>query len=355
MNFINKTLNEKLESYLPPGTDVLVKIKGYTDATGIRPGLVYKGEFGDFFNEPYFYNSDIMSFSKQKGNAITTNNELGFLRALSVENYIKNKIQILKSCNLQFENEVIVSDQVGASFRKISVEVIISKGKVNNTPVKEINQTKTERINYEDLYVNCKKSVFMIEILGENNGSLGKSQGSGFIISSSGVAVSNFHVFENGYLNSARIHLDNGQITSIEKVLEQNPEKDYIVFQLKKIDNEPFQRLKIATQMPKVASEVFTIGNPDGLEKSFSKGEISAYRVKYNFIQTTTPIDHGSSGGPLINPKGEVIGITSGTFKDLSPVYNLRGEIIGYTENGGQGSLYKAINVVNLGFLKYVN
>ena len=106
--------------------------------------------------------------------------------------------------------------------------------------------------------------------------------------------------------------------------------------------------------MPKIASEVFTIGNPEGLEKSYSKGEVSAYRMNYNFIQMTTPINHGSSGGPLFNNKGEVVGITSGTFKELSYVYDLDGKISGVTENGGQGSMYKAINILNLGFEKYV-
>jgi S1-C subfamily serine protease len=63
---------------------------------------------------------------------------------------------------------------------------------------------------------------------------------------------------------------------------------------------------------------------------------------------------NGSSGGPLFNSKGEVVGITSGTFNSGSNVYDLKGNVIGWTENGGQGNLYKAINILALKLDKYV-
>ncbi|MBR0059736.1 MAG: trypsin-like peptidase domain-containing protein [Methanobrevibacter sp.] len=68
---------------------------------------------------------------------------------------------------------------------------------------------------------------------------------------------------------------------------------------------------------PEVGEKVFAIGSPRGLENTFSSGEISQWRSN-EVIQTNVQIDHGSSGGPLINQYGQVVGITSGTFYDGS-------------------------------------
>jgi flagellar motor protein MotB len=54
MNFIKKTLEGKLSQYLSSNRKVIVKIKGYTDASPISGSLVYKGEYGDFDAEPFF-------------------------------------------------------------------------------------------------------------------------------------------------------------------------------------------------------------------------------------------------------------------------------------------------------------
>lgn len=56
---------------------------------------------------------------------------------------------------------------------------------------------------------------------------------------------------------------------------------------------------------------MFAIGNPKGLESTLSTGIVSSIRSSDHLIQTTAEITHGSSGGPLFNMKGEVIGITS--------------------------------------------
>jgi len=339
-----------LSQYLTLNRKVTIKIKGYTDASKINGTITYKGEYGDFYNEPFFFNSDITTVSFIKNSKFNSNRDLGYLRTLGVRNFIDHQIDILKKCNVVYEHEVIVDDRVGSNFRKISVEVIIEDA--YNTHTNETNRSKTNiaGINYEDLYLKCKKSVFMIEL----ESLMGTSQGSGFIISSDGIAVSNYHVFADGFWKTARIHLDNGEIAVIEKIIEQDPDKDFIVFKLKKAGNSDFPKLKISTSLPKVAAPVFTIGNPQALEKSFSKGEISSYRFKYQFLQTTTPISHGSSGGPLMNSDGEVVGITQGTFKEMSKVYDSNGNIIGFTENGGQGNLYRAINILPLNLLKYV-
>lgn len=57
-----------------------------------------------------------------------------------------------------------------------------------------------------------------------------------------------------------------------------------------------------------VADVVYVAGNPEGLEGTFSQGIVSALRGR-DYVQITAPISHGSSGGPVLNSRGEVIGV----------------------------------------------
>ena len=100
----------------------------------------------------------------------------------------------------------------------------------------------------------------------------------------------------------------------VKRVLAKSEGNDYIVFE---VDCDNNNYLNIADEKPSVGEKVFAIGSPYGLENTFSSGEISQWRSDY-VIQTDVRIDHGSSGGPLINEYGQVVGITSGTFKEQS-------------------------------------
>jgi serine protease Do len=86
------------------------------------------------------------------------------------------------------------------------------------------------------------------------------------------------------------------QTTGVAEAIVEEPEQIY--FKAKVIEAS------------EVGEKVYTIGSPLGLENTFSSGEISQLRED-NLIQINAPIDHGSSGGALINEYGEVIGITT--------------------------------------------
>ena len=75
--------------------------------------------------------------------------------------------------------------------------------------------------------------------------------------------------------------------------------------------------LPIAKTFSPTLGLFLAIGSPRGLENTFSSGEVSQWRDTY-LMQISALIDHGSSGGALINEYGEVVGITSGTFYDGS-------------------------------------
>jgi len=66
-----------------------------------------------------------------------------------------------------------------------------------------------------------------------------------------------------------------------------------------------------------VGDEVYAVGNPQGLEGTFSKGIVSSIRKvgKDSLLQITAPISPGSSGGPVLNTEGKVVGVSVATFK----------------------------------------
>jgi tetratricopeptide (TPR) repeat protein len=75
--------------------------------------------------------------------------------------------------------------------------------------------------------------------------------------------------------------------------------------------------LKLATKLPKPGDTVFVIGNPEGLEKAISQGIVAAIREirGRTLIQITAPVSHGSSGGPVFDESGDVLGVTVGTLE----------------------------------------
>lgn len=140
-------------------------------------------------------------------------------------------------------------------------------------------------------------------------------QGSGFFVNKSGLAVSNYHVFKDTGIGEEGIKLiGSDEIYKVAEVIQCSEKEDFILFRVS-ISNTNY--IPVAPNKPHVGDKVFAIGSPRGLENTFSSGEVSQWRAE-NKMQISALIDHGSSGGALINEYGEVVGITSGTFYDGS-------------------------------------
>ena len=137
--------------------------------------------------------------------------------------------------------------------------------------------------------------------------------GSGFIMSRDGYIVTNNHVVEDA--DQIKVKLANGK-EYVAKVIGRDPKTDLA---LVKIDGaSDLHALPMGNSDDlKVGSWVVAIGSPFGLEQTVTAGIVSAKgRVigsgPYdNFIQTDASINPGNSGGPLINTKGEVVGINT--------------------------------------------
>ena len=147
------------------------------------------------------------------------------------------------------------------------------------------------------------------------------SQGSGFFIAP-GIGVTNYHVLEDS--ENAIIIIDNERYEITELLAHSFSDNlDYVIFKTNYRTNTP---LRIAKKTPRIGEDIFAIGSPKGLSNSLTKGTISGFR-KNNRIQIDATIDHGSSGGPLFNLQGEVIGITTsgmGTGSELNFAVNIQ-------------------------------
>ena len=144
-----------------------------------------------------------------------------------------------------------------------------------------------------------------------------QAQGSGFVIDSDGHIVTNDHVVENA--DSVSVRFWNGDTYSAS-VVGTDPSTDLAVI---KVDAPAsmLHPIELANSSAvQVGDGVVAIGSPFGLEETVTTGIVSALHRQMtspnNFtiddsIQTDAAINHGNSGGPLLNTQGKVIGITS--------------------------------------------
>lgn len=134
-------------------------------------------------------------------------------------------------------------------------------------------------------------------------------QGSGFIISQNGVIVTNRHVLEGAH--SAQVTLPDGNVYDDVSLVAADRERDLALIKIV-ASNLPVLNLGDSDKV-EVGEHVIAIGNPRGWKSTVSDGLLSAIRdfKGIKLLQTSAPISPGSSGGPLLNMHGEVIGITS--------------------------------------------
>lgn len=169
----------------------------------------------------------------------------------------------------------------------------------------------SEKLDGSQIFDRYGSAVFMVFTTDGSNA----YQGSGFFIDNNGLAVSNYHVFKGTGIGWELIKLvGNDEAYKVTEVITKNEDEDFILFRVN-CDNTNY--IPIAASKPKIGEKVYAIGSPRGLENTFSSGEVSQWRAD-NLMQINALIDHGSSGGALINEYGEVVGITSGTFDDES-------------------------------------
>lgn len=159
-----------------------------------------------------------------------------------------------------------------------------------------------------ELVRRIKPSAVAIETFDAKGDKL--SRGSGFFVEADRI-VTNRHVIENAF--RAEVHSSTGAKFTVKGVLAIDAEGDLALL---KIDPPAPQirPLSLDRTSPQEGESVVVIGNPFGLEGSVTNGIVSAVRDIPTFgriIQITAPISPGSSGSPVVNMQGQVIGVAT--------------------------------------------
>ena len=174
-----------------------------------------------------------------------------------------------------------------------------------------------------DLFQKAEKSV--VQITDSNEIDVFESRlGSGFVFDDNGHIITNHHVVSGGG-NRLDVTFPDG-IVYRASLIGSDPSADIAVLYVEEVSKEKLLPLSLAdSSKARVGERVAAIGNPFGLSGSLSTGIVSGVGRQIpaqeeegftipDIIQTDAPINPGNSGGPLLNMRGEVIGINSAIY-----------------------------------------
>ena len=148
----------------------------------------------------------------------------------------------------------------------------------------------------------------------------GLSCGTGCIIDKSGIILTSAHVIDIG--KTVIVTMNNGQNYEAKVLKHLGDNKDIALL---KIDaNKDLKTVKMGdSEKVKVGEKVLAIGNPFGFSGTLTQGIISRIDYAKNRIQTDAAINPGSSGGPLLNTRGEIIGINQAIYNPDNNISNI--------------------------------
>lgn len=119
---IMKTAFEKdFAQYVQAGKKLRVKITGMADASPINGKIAYNGVYGEYTNEPVYKDNDLSNITVTKESGITQNDQLAFLRAVGVKEYLLQNIPAFSKMNSDYNYYIEVTKEKGSEYRRISV------------------------------------------------------------------------------------------------------------------------------------------------------------------------------------------------------------------------------------------
>jgi S1-C subfamily serine protease len=204
-------------------------------------------------------------------------------------------------------------------------------GKLGETKVVESAKPSTEPVSFQKaqgrtinaVYRAAAPGVVHVTAIAEAPDGFGGTQeqqaiGSGFVIDKAGHIVTNYHVVAGA--TSVQVSFSNNESMKA-KVIGKDPATDVAVLRV----DAPSRALKPLmlgdSSAVRVGDQVIAIGNPLGYDRSVTSGIVSAVQRSItapnqvatigHVIQTDAALNHGNSGGPLLNSEGEVIGVNA--------------------------------------------
>ena len=174
-------------------------------------------------------------------------------------------------------------------------------------------------MSVNEIYERASSGVVQITSTSGNIGGASQQQalGSGFVIDKAGRIVTNYHVIQGA--DEIRVSFSNRDTVEAQLV-GSDPSTDLAVLQ---VDTSASALTPLSlgdSDKVEVGDPVVAIGNPFGLDRTATSGIVSALQRLItapnsftidHVIQTDAPINHGNSGGPLLNSRGQVIGVNT--------------------------------------------
>lgn len=205
------------------------------------------------------------------------------------------------------DNNIATVDNVGKITGISSGIATITVTTVDGNKNATCDITVTSTLTAKQIMTKYGNSVVYIEVSDINHNVI--ASGSGFIVNSNGIVVTNFHVIKD--CAYASVKLQNGTKYDVKSVLNYNEKQDIAILQLSSATNLSIAKLGDSDTV-ETGDNVVAIGSPQGYENTLSTGIISGInRISDRGIdfQTTASITHGSSGGALFDVYGNLIGI----------------------------------------------
>lgn len=183
--------------------------------------------------------------------------------------------------------------------------------------------------NYNPSYSFTLKEYDAVEIYKKINPAIvsidsqltdGISCGTGCIIDEAGLILTSAHVIDVG--KTIVVTMNNGQNYNAKIVKHLGDKKDIALLKIEV--PQKLQTVKLGnSEKIQVGQKVLALGNPFGFNGTLTQGIISRIDYVKNRIQTDAAINPGSSGGPLLNTKGEIIGINQAIYNPDNNISNI--------------------------------
>jgi len=200
---------------------------------------------------------------------------------------------------------------LGVVFAVLVVLAVIVNHRVR-TGANVLTSLTFTRLSTAQIAERATPSVVVVE--NSNEDGQKAEQGSGYVYSTDGTVITNYHVVRGA--SSVTVRSATGESYPVDSLLGYDPQHDLAALHVPGISAPALSTE--GAHLARVGDRVVAIGAPLGLESTVSEGIVSALRIAgdIRIIQTTASISPGSSGGPLLNEYGKVIGVTTSHVRD---------------------------------------
>lgn len=262
-----------------------------------------------------------------KGLKVIAPNEFQKLRQRTFamgDHYERPPLLADDNANAETVNDDEIQQELFQNLQKVrSVETIFDRLnaaknlKRPETPV-DITVNQAVPLTSEKIYERCRQSVVVIGML-HTDGMI--SQGTGFVLNPTGVIVTNFHVVNKPNAVAAGVLTSDHRFFEIREFLAGNPSDDLALI---RVDAVQLPAIPLADRDARIGAELLAISHPDSHYFSMTFGRTTRYFQTTRHAMpslrmgVTADFSEGSSGGPLLDLFGNVVGVVSATRGNAS-------------------------------------